>query len=312
MIAFFTVSFNIVVLILYIIKNYSSFKKQTRSPSPTPEDHTTPDPSKKQKAQYRETAVKEQLVQSNKMIQLGICVSGMMHEIDNPNNCIMMNAGVLRILWAKLKPLLFYIPDSMNVEKALPMSMERVIEEMDFLINSIEKASQRIRHIVTNVKKFSRQEDPVMDQYIALGDLINSSLTIAGNLVSKSTHNFSIDIEKNLPFIRGNFQRLEQVIINILTNACQALTKKSDAIVIRGFRNKECGSIELEISDTGKGMSEEIRSQIFNPFFTTRKDSGGTGLGLSISYDIIKEHGAEFLCESKEGKGTVMKIFFPI
>ena len=116
---------------------------------------------------------------------------------------------------------------------------------------------------------------------------------------------------EGIPKIRGNFQRLEQVIINLLANSCQAVHDRNKGISVSTFFDREKNMIVTEIADEGDGISPEDMTHIMDPFFTTKRDSGGTGLGLSISYNFIKEHGGELSLESETGKGTTAKIFLP-
>ena len=113
-----------------------------------------------------------------------------------------------------------------------------------------------------------------------------------------------------MPKINGNIQQIEQVVINLISNACQALEGRDRAVNVSATSNEK--SVQIVVQDEGKGISSEDLKYIMDPFFTTKRDTGGTGLGLSISYNIIKEHDGELLVISEPGKGTTATIKLPI
>jgi signal transduction histidine kinase len=133
-------------------------------------------------------------------------------------------------------------------------------------------------------------------------------LRLADNQIRR-TADVKVDLDAGLPSIVGNSQKLQQVIVNILINASQAINKQRGTIhVISQFNEKE---VVLRVRDDGKGMEERTVKQIFDPFFTTKRHQGGTGLGLSIAYGIIKEHQGRIDVESKVGVGTTFCIYIP-
>jgi len=131
-------------------------------------------------------------------------------------------------------------------------------------------------------------------------------------MIMKSTSHFSIEYGKNLPVLRGNFQRLEQVIINLIQNACQALRDIQKGISVSTSYDEKMRGIVVRVEDEGVGIPSEILPHITDPFFTTKPESGGTGLGLSISSRIVKEHGGTLTFTSEVRKGTRAEIFLPV
>ena len=131
-------------------------------------------------------------------------------------------------------------------------------------------------------------------------------------MIKNSTNHFSIEYGRNLPLLKGNFQRLEQVIINLVQNACQALTDARTGIFISVQYIEEKSAIIIKVRDEGMGISPETLNHITDPFFTTKHDSGGVGLGLSISSKIIEEHGGSMHFESEMGAGTKVTITLPV
>ena len=131
-----------------------------------------------------------------------------------------------------------------------------------------------------------------------------------GSRLKHATNRLSVRLAADLPTIKGDFQRLEQVFINLLVNACDALSDQAQAIEVSSEWSPATGEIRVVVRDEGKGMPEEVLSRIGEPLMTTKHDSGGTGLGVSISMDIVREHGGRIFYESIQGAGTTAKVIF--
>jgi signal transduction histidine kinase len=146
---------------------------------------------------------------------------------------------------------------------------------------------------------------------VDLNEIIQSCLRLVANQIGRKAK-VKLNLDGHLPKIKGNSQRLEQIVVNILINASQAIEKKMGTILITtSYLEKERENL-LKITDDGKGIDEKAMKQIFDPFFTTKRHQGGTGLGLSIAYGIIKEHKGRIEVESKLGLGTVFSIYIPV
>jgi signal transduction histidine kinase len=186
-----------------------------------------------------------------------------------------------------------------------------VRDAMPRLLKGINEGSNRIKMIIDNLKDFSRPEKANLDDVVDINEVISLSVSILASQIKEHTSNFETHCVKNIPFIKGNKQQLEQVIINLLINALQSLTDSKSAVHISTFYNDEMDSVMVTIKDEGVGMSDDIIDRITEPFFTTKIDSGGTGLGLSISYAIINDHNGNMKFESKRGKGTTVIVKLP-
>ena len=259
----------------------------------------------------RARQIERELIQADKMISLGVLVSGMAHEINNPNNFIMLNGHLLREAWESIVPVLkrYYDENGDFSMGGLPYSEMR--DEIPQLFSGIKEGSERIQRIVQDLKDFARQDGANMGQSVNINEAIKSSIRLIGNLIKKATNNFRIKYGRNLPLIRGNKQKLEQVMINLIQNACQALPDREKGIFVTSFLDKEGGGVVVEVQDEGEGIPEKMLPRIMDPFFTTKRSEGGTGLGLSVSSNIIKRHGGKIELESEWGKGTTFRFFIP-
>lgn len=264
------------------------------------------------RAEERSKVQEEQLIQADKMATLGILVSGVAHEINNPNNFIMLNSKIIQRVWKDVTPILdrHFDDNGDYTVSGLPYSEAK--DRIPRLVKGITDGTERIKAIVQSLKDFAKKDAGEMNEKVDVNEMIDSSILIVRNMIKKKTDNFSVSLEDGMHKVPGNKQQLEQVIINLLTNACDALKKRSSGLRIETHEDRNSGMVELKIIDDGEGISEENLKHIFDPFFTTKRDSGGTGLGLSISYNIIKAHKGEFEIQSQPGKGTTAVIRLPI
>jgi signal transduction histidine kinase len=185
-------------------------------------------------------------------------------------------------------------------------------KELDGLLKGINIGSQRIRDIVSGLKEFARMDEGNLQQEVRINDVVKSALLIVGNLLRKSTDNFSVMYDEHIPVMPGNVQQIEQVIINLLTNACQALPDRGRAVQVKTEFDKVRDTVHVVVSDEGVGISKDSMKRMFDPFFTTKREQGGTGLGLSVSYNIVQAHKGDLHIESEQGKGTTVTLSLPV
>lgn len=251
-----------------------------------------------------------QLMQADKMVSLGILVSGVAHEINNPNNLVLFNADLVGQVMQELVPRIDAASAADGTWALAGLPWPALRDELQSLLAGIAKGGERIRDIVARLKDFARVDTGRQDQEFTAQDLIDGTFLIIGTHLRKSTENLRIDIDMDLPRLRGCHQQIEQVLINLLTNASQALRSRSEAIEIRAVRG-EGNSVEIQVRDEGCGIQPDDMARIFTPFFTTKRDSGGTGLGLSVSFRILQEHGGRLLFQSTPGAGTLARMILP-
>jgi PAS domain S-box-containing protein len=254
----------------------------------------------------------QQMTQASKMVALGTLVSGMAHEINNPNNFIMLNAPLLFEAWESGRPILEEYYEKHGDFLLGGMKYSEMRENIPILFSGILDGSKRIKQIVEDLRDFARRDTSDMTQRVDVNAVLKSAVTLLSNTIMKSTNHFSTDYGKNLPLLKGNFQRFEQVIINLIQNACQALPDPQRDISVCTSYDEKKRSILIRIQDEGMGIPPEALPHIMEPFFTTKRDSGGLGLGLSISSRIVKEHGGALTFISEPGKGTTAEIILPV
>jgi PAS domain S-box-containing protein len=265
----------------------------------------------RKKAEASERAHQEKLYHASKMVALGALVSGVAHEINNPNNFIKLNTPILREAWESVLPILDeYFRE--NGEFAIAgMDYTAMSKKIPTLLEGIEAGSDSIKKIVQDLKFYVRDDTPGYDGNIDLNKVVESSLSLISNMIHRSTRQFTVHYGQDLPNIKGNFQRLEQVIINLVQNACQALPDNSRAITLSTETGNGSKQVKFSVKDDGTGIPKEILPKITDQFFTTKKDEGGLGLGLSISKQIIEEHNGTMIFESEEGTGTTVEVVLP-
>jgi len=248
------------------------------------------DLSEKAKVELRMKKMEAALIDQQKLEAIGILASGIAHEINNPINGV-MNYGQIILDQSK---------DNEKIAK---------------YANDIIKESQRISKIVKNLLSFSRRERKTYS-LVKIEDIINETLMLIKTVVLSENIELTIDIEKELPLITCNRQQIQQVIINLLTNAKDAVSqnKGDKKVAIKCYKtynnNKEY--IRCNIQDNGKGIDKEIEDKIFNPFFSTKTKDEGIGLGLFVSHKIIKVHDGRLEFKSIKGKFTEMYFDLPI
>ena len=254
----------------------------------------------------------QQLMQAGKMVTLGTLVSSVAHEINNPNNFIMLNAPLLQEAWQHVLPILDEYYERTGDFAIGGMRYTEIRERIPRLISGISDGSKRIKQVVEDLKDFVRRDASDMNQSVDVNTVIRSAISLLSNMITKSTRHFSVRYGEKLPILKGNSHRLEQVVINLIQNACQALQDIRGAISLSSSYNEKTRSIVVRVQDEGIGIPPEFLPHITDPFFTTKSNSGGIGLGLSISSRIVKEYGGTLAFISEPGKGTIAEIVLPV
>jgi CheY-like chemotaxis protein len=175
----------------------------------------------------------------------------------------------------------------------------------------MDMAAHRIAKTVSDLKNFSRQSNVVEKAPLQINRAVRNAMRLAQTTLRASEVEIDLQLGQDLPNIEGNLQSIEQIILNIIINAVQAIDHDQGKIeVITGIRNQD-GKVYIRIRDNGRGISNSISDKIFLPFITDKHSEGGTGLGLSVSYSLVKAHEGEIVFDTAPGQGTVFTVYLP-
>lgn len=260
-----------------------------------------------------------QLLQSEKLASIGILAAGLAHEINNPTAFVIGNIELLRDDAARVRDAVQRLqhlvanPEpsagALRAELTEILADDRVrhfVDDSSELIGDALDGALRIRSIVAGLKGFARQDRGDF-RSVDVNEEVNKALELLRN-----EWKYKFDVERVLgevPVVNGNASQIEQVLVNILMNAIQAISKPRGRIQIRTFT--ENSMVCVSIVDDGAGIPEDCLKYIYDPFFTTKDVGAGTGLGLSIAYGIMQSHQGRIDVQSKVGVGTTFTIRFP-
>jgi signal transduction histidine kinase len=253
----------------------------------------------------------EQLIQAGKLASLGVLVAGVAHEINNPNQAVMTGIQLLRKTWPNIRTILDAYYEREGNFLLGGINYPELREDIGEHYSGIVDSARRIDTIVRGLKDFARQGKTDMTQIVNLNLVVKSSLILLDNMVKRATNDLKVILSPRIPTFHGNAQRIEQVVVNLVQNACQALENRSQAISISTDYDEERKRVVLEVSDQGEGIPQENLTKICDPFFTTKREGGGTGLGLSVTSTIVKDHRGELEFHSEPGRGTTVRVLFP-
>jgi len=239
----------------------------------------------------------ESLVQSSRLIALGEMAAGMAHELNQPLTAISVLAEGFGI----------------RLKRGMEVSRER---QQQWGRQTLE-CVHRMRRVIEHLRMFSRDRSTEPSEEIDLDGVVGGALTMAATQLKSRGIELSLDLAGALPPVLGDRYRLEQVLLNLVSNARDALTEKQrdegEGWKMRlaiGTRHRD-GRVLMEVEDNGPGIAEAKQGRIFEPFYTTKTGSKGTGLGLSISHAIVREHGGLLECDSRPGRGSRFTVSLP-
>jgi len=253
----------------------------------------------------------EKLYQAQKMDTLGTLVAGMAHEINNPINLIMYNISLFQKVWHDCLPVLNQYGGKEPGRKYGGLTYDFLEENSDRLLSDMDMAANRVAKIVSDLKNFARQSNVVDKSSMQINTAVENALRLAQTSIRKSGVELEIDLASDLPLLKGNLQNIEQIILNLVINAVQAIDHDQGVVrIATGFQNKD-RQIFVSITDNGCGVAPDISDKLFDPFVTDKQAEGGTGLGLSVTYSLVNAHDGEIVFQSHKGEGTTFTVFFP-
>jgi two-component system, NtrC family, sensor kinase len=257
-----------------------------------------------------------QLVQSEKMASLGQLVAGVAHEINNPLSYVTNNLAVLDRDVRQIADLMASYQD--HFSDSVPDSIREVEERIDLnytlanldrLLQSTKVGLQRVGEIVGGLRDFSRLDEATNKRVDP-----NEAVRVTVEMIRFQVRQKGLELEvetTSLPMIDCNPGQINQVLLNLIMNAIQAV-EPGAKINVRTRILEGSNAIQYEVADNGPGIPESIRGKIFDPFFTTKPQGVGTGLGLWISYNIVEQHGGKIDLETEPGRGTTFTVTLPV
>ncbi len=254
---------------------------------------------------------KEQMFQAAKMVSLGTLVSGVAHEINNPITSIMLNSPILKKIWNRVSPVLDEYCKEHGDIMIGNASYSQLRERVPILLSDINEGTRRVKNIVDELKNFAQHRPSDLSDDVDINDVVEKAVGLVSNLIKKATDQFQTHYAMDIPPFKGNSQHIEQVVINLIINACEALPDKDHAVTVSTAYDQKTNKVVLKVSDQGEGILPEVFNRISDPFFTTKRDMGGTGLGLAISAKIIEDHSGTIYFDSSPGKGTTVAVTVP-
>jgi len=260
-------------------------------------------------------AAHAQLLQSEKMASIGQLAAGVAHEINNPIGFVNSNLGTLGKYIADLGKVLdgYGRVETKNPgqgyaevdEIKRTVDLPYLLEDMPNLLKESQEGLTRVKRIISDLRDFSHVDESTW-QFANLEQGMDSTLNVVTNEIKYKAE--VVREYSGLPEVECMPTQINQIFLNLLMNAAQAIDSKGTITIRTGVQDEE---VWVEVEDTGRGIPQDVITRIFDPFFTTKPVGQGTGLGLSVSYGIVKKHGGHFDVKSTVGKGTTMRLWLP-
>jgi len=270
------------------------------------------DISDRKRAEAEARLRQRQLIFADKMRSLGLLVAGVAHEINNPNSIALLNTSLLAKAWNDIIPVLDRYHEQHGDFMIAGLSYDEMRDQIPRLHAELYESAKRVKTIVMDLKEYARQEPPRASALVDMNEVVRTAARLTQNRIKKATARFDTALSQAPVLVRGHKQRLEQVMINLLQNACDAVSGEEGAIEITVARRRKTRAVTITVADNGVGIAPDDVNLVTDPFFTTKRDQGGTGLGLSVSAGIIKEHQGEIRFTSRVGSGTTVTVTLPL
>jgi len=256
--------------------------------------------------------LEKHLTQSEKLSSLGLLVSSIAHEINNPNSFIALNIPILKAYMEAMLPIMDRHAELQSGLEMMNMPYDDFRKDIFSLLDNMDHGAAQIGNIVSALGRFSRVNSQGKQEWVDLNALIDRVLAICGNKVNRTVKSFIKDIPLNLPDIYTNPDYLEQIIVNLLINASDACNGKNSCVRLgTEVKDSWLDHAIIEVTDNGCGMDEKTLEKIFTPFFTTKPQGKGTGLGLYICNNLVEGLYGRIEVESHPGAGSTFRVILP-
>ena len=264
----------------------------------------------KMEVQEEKKRVMARLIHTNKMTSLGLLLSSMAHEINNPNASIRFSGHMIGKIWADAVPLLdgvwreegeFYL-GGVPFEKARLVLAENSAK--------IVENSERIARVVQGLRDYGVGGGAQLRQKLEINATVSAALSVLACRMKREVQ-LSTSLGTGIPVVAGSQQQIEQVLINLILNAMQAFPEGEGEVALSTRYDSAAAEVVVEVRDNGTGIGAETMGRLFEPFYSTKLESGGSGLGLYISQYIVVEHGGRLQLSSVLGKGTLARVVLP-
>jgi len=252
------------------------------------------------------------LIQTNRMTSLGLLISSIAHNINTPNGAIKLAAQHLAGSWKDALPILEQVTREEGdfTLGGLPFGVAK--GEIRGANESILNNADRVERVIQDLRAYNLGERNELNHGVSVNQVVKEALTIIRAHGRQGDISITPVHASNLPDITANQSQLEQVVVNLLLNAMQAMPKNKGAVSIRTEYSEEENEVRIIVTDQGEGIPPEVRKHLFEAFFSTRIDKGGSGLGLYISNFIVSEHRGRLTVDSEQGVGTVATVHLPV
>ncbi|WP_448382161.1 response regulator [Desulfosoma sp.] len=258
-----------------------------------------------------ERRIAAEMAHADKLISLGTVAAGVAHDINNPNHTIMLNAATLSDIWNAVVPILDNYCDANGDFPVGALSYRGLKKEVPELLEDIQSCAGRINRIVAVLKNFAaKRESPIL-MASNVNEAVKNACLLLKHRIRERTRRFEVSYGQDLPVIKADSGKLEQVFVNLIANALEALPDPHSGVFVHTAFDENQKEVLFVVRDEGMGIPEEDISRITDLFFTTKRDSGGTGLGLAIAKQIIDLHGGRLEVESTLGRGSTFRVALP-
>lgn len=252
------------------------------------------------------------LIQTNRMTSLGLLISSIAHNINTPNGVIKLAAQHLAGSWKDALPILEQVTKEEGdfTLGGLPFGVAK--GEIKGANEAILNNAERVERVIQDLRAYNLGERSEFSPGVSANRVVEEALTIIRAYGRQGEISITPTLTPNLPEITGNQHQLEQVVVNLLLNAMQAMPNNRGIVTVRTEHSDEAGEVLIIVTDQGEGISPTVKKHLFEAFFSTRIDKGGSGLGLYISNFIVSEHRGRLTIDSEQGAGTVATVHLPL